>query len=218
VSNISVPVKFIIIGSAAALATVLCFILMYLLIAGELERQPDIDIVQISIPVMSPIRDKHKRAVRKKIHKMIPAELPPDPKGPFHLPETQIVTKAEYLTLGSLAEILSTEDMSPKITAPLKDLIPLSIVHPHYPFKATMKQIEGFVLVQFTVRENGSVKNPIIINSEPGSLFDESAIAAVSKFKFVPREVGGDPMEVDGVKIRFAYKLDSPYADQTYVD
>jgi protein TonB len=47
-----------------------------------------------------------------------------------------------------------------------------------------MKEIEGFVVVEFTVRENGTVSNPMVVSSEPDILFDDAALHAVARFKF----------------------------------
>jgi len=150
---------------------------------------------------------------------MIPAEMPPDHKGQILLPETNLVAKTTYPILDNMAELLATETPVPQISAPVKDLIPLMVVQPTYPFRAQMKEIEGFVLVQFSVRENGTVKNPIVIDSEPGSMFDEAALSAVSKFKFIPRQVAGDPIGVENIRLKFAFRLDSSaYVDQNYVD
>ena len=98
------------------------------------------------------------------------------------------------------------------MTPPVKDLAPMFVVHPIYPFAAVMKEIEGYVLVQFSVRENGSVADAIILESEPRSTFDDAALSAIRKFKFQPREVGGDPIPVEKIQLRFAFTLESTHA------
>lgn len=214
----SIPVKYLFVGLAACLATLLSFILMTLLITGQLNRQPEITLPWISIPNFKPLREKRKLEIIEKTEKMMmPAEMPPDHNGRLILPETNFITKTAYpiLRIGLLLADIAT----PEISSPVKDLIPLLVVQPTYPFRATIKQIEGFVLVQFSVRENGTVRNPFIIESEPGSLFDDAALSAVIKFKFIPRQVAGEPIAVENVKIRFLFKLDSPsYIDPAYVD
>jgi protein TonB len=74
-----------------------------------------------------------------------------------------------------------------------------------------MKDIEGFVVVEFSVRDNGTVANPVVVNSEPEVLFDQAALSAISRFKFRPRSVGGDHVQVDKVQLKFAFSLESMY-------
>ena len=76
-----------------------------------------------------------------------------------------------------------------------------------------MKEIEGYVVVNFGVRENGTVKNPVVVESSPGSLFDEAALSAIDKFRFHPRTHLGDPLAVDDVRMRFVFELNETGAD-----
>jgi len=210
--DISIPVKYLIVTTASLLATFLCFWLMQLLISMEISRSPDIVPFKITPSYFSPIREREKRESRKKLQKAMPSEPPPTPRGLPNL--TRILTTTESLLPNrvSLADMLDTEKMQLEIMPPVKDLAPLFVVQPTYPFAAVMKEIEGYVLVQFTVRQNGTVANAIILDSEPRSIFDDAALGAIRKFKFLPREVGGDPMTVAAVQLRFAFTLEPAYA------
>jgi len=63
-------------------------------------------------------------------------------------------------------------------------------VQPQYPFEMRRAGVEGEVLVEFIVDSNGEVRNPFIVRSSQRD-FEQSAIQAVSKWKFRPGRKGG---------------------------
>jgi len=65
-------------------------------------------------------------------------------------------------------------------------LVPIVTIAPKYPIKALENGIEGFVNIEFTINESGSVENPKVIESNPQGVFDKEAISAILKFKFKP--------------------------------
>lgn len=65
-------------------------------------------------------------------------------------------------------------------------LIPVTRIAPQYPIKAARKKIEGWVKVEFSVLDNGSVFNIKVIESKPKRIFNRAAIKAISKWKFKP--------------------------------
>lgn len=71
------------------------------------------------------------------------------------------------------------------------DLIPLVRIQPQYPRRAALAGIEGWVKVEFTITETGSVADPKVIDSKPPRIFDREAIRAILKWKFKPRVVNG---------------------------
>ncbi len=210
--GVSVPVKYFVLTTASLLMTLLCFWLMQLLISAEISRMPDIATPKITTPLLSPLRKTKEPEVRRRAKKVMSSELPPQSEGNPLPTQTKVLTKSRYPIRASLSEILGSEQIPVNLTPPTKDLVPLFMVHPVYPFVAVVRGIEGFVTVQFSVRENGSVTDAIVVESEPRSLFDDAALSAVRKFKFQPREVGGDPMPVEAMRMRFAFTLESPYA------
>ncbi len=66
----------------------------------------------------------------------------------------------------------------------------LKPVTPIYPYQATVNGIEGRVVLRFIVDENGKVENPVVVKSEPEGVFDEAALAAIVKYKFIPAKIG----------------------------
>ncbi len=87
------------------------------------------------------------------------------------------------------------------------DYLPIVRVAPVYPARALSRGIEGYVDMSFTVTSTGTVKDPIVMFST-SSLFDRAATRAVLKFKYKPRVVDGQPVEVSGVKTRITFKIE----------
>ncbi len=63
-------------------------------------------------------------------------------------------------------------------------------VTPVYPHQATINGIEGRVVLRFIVDENGEVQNPEVARAEPKGVFEEAALAAIVKYKFIPAKIG----------------------------
>ncbi len=83
----------------------------------------------------------------------------------------------------------------------------LRAVNPVYPFSAKSKGIEGRVMLRFVVDENGYVNNPEIIESEPAGMFEESALAAIVKYRFRPAMLGKEPVKCI-VNLPIGFRLD----------
>lgn len=75
------------------------------------------------------------------------------------------------------------------------DIIPVVVIRPMYPREAAMTGTEGWVKVEFTITEVGTVKDPRVIDSKPPRIFNREAIRAILKWKFKPRVVEGIAVE-----------------------
>lgn len=75
------------------------------------------------------------------------------------------------------------------------DIIPIVRINPIYPREAAMKGIEGWVKIEFTITEVGTVKSPKVIDSKPARVFNREAVRAILKWKFKPRVIDGVAVE-----------------------
>ena len=87
------------------------------------------------------------------------------------------------------------------------DYLPIVRVAPVYPARALSRGIEGYVDMSFTVTTTGTVKDPVVMFST-SSLFERAATQAVLKFKYKPRVVDGQPVDVPDVKTRITFKIE----------
>jgi len=90
-----------------------------------------------------------------------------------------------------------------------RDAVPLVRIEPDYPMQARQRGIEGWVVVEFSISTAGTVKDPVVVASEPGSVFDRAAIQAVRKWKYNPKIQDGKPIERSGVKVRLDFEMES---------
>ncbi len=65
-------------------------------------------------------------------------------------------------------------------------------IPPIYPQKPLINKTEGWVKVQISVNEFGSVSTVTILDAEPARVFNNAAKKAVKKWKFHPKTVDGN--------------------------
>jgi protein TonB len=81
------------------------------------------------------------------------------------------------------------------------NVIPLVRIPPRYPMRAARRKIEGWVKVEFTITETGAVKDALVVESQPGDIFNSSALDAIRKWKFKPKIIDGETFEQRAVQI-----------------
>ncbi len=208
--NVSLRLSAIIL--AALITTCGCFYLMLLLITHNLSSPTELDPVRYVKPAFTrPPAEEREFAARSRPEKITPVTPPPAPDGISpHKPEW-IDPTVEKPTLGSLSNLLGPADTDLILEAPHSDLTPIFVVQPVYPLSAAKREQEGFVVVEFAVKESGDVLNPIVVDAEPKLLFNEAALNAISRFRFAPRKIGGEPVRVEKVQLKFTFNLESLY-------
>lgn len=85
--------------------------------------------------------------------------------------------------------------------------MPIVKVAPVYPPQAAERGLEGYVIVEYTVTENGSVADPVVVESS-SSLFEEAALQSIRKYKYKPRVENGRPVSVRGVRSQITFVLE----------
>ncbi len=88
-----------------------------------------------------------------------------------------------------------------------RELIPRRFITPAYPGIAQQMGIEGYVIVQFTVLQDGSVSDISVRESDPAGTFDNEALLAAARLRFEPRLQFGAPVVVEDVTYRFDWRL-----------
>ncbi len=88
----------------------------------------------------------------------------------------------------------------------ISELKRTNYVAPNYPRSAQRRNTSGWVDVGFTVSREGSVHSIEIIESTPGSVFDDSATKAISQWRFEPVVENGVTVE-RRVAVRMMFNL-----------
>jgi len=88
------------------------------------------------------------------------------------------------------------------------EYLPIVKVAPIYPRRAQTRGITGYCIVEYTVTKTGSIRDPQAIDCQPQGIFDRASVKAAEKFKYKPRVVDGEPIEVAGVQNKFTFELE----------
>jgi TonB family protein len=85
-----------------------------------------------------------------------------------------------------------------------------------YPPNARDAGLEGYVVVRYDIDTEGRVRNARVVAADPPEVFDESAVQAVSRWRFRPPERDGQPQPVSGLESRLDFTTDGADAYDDY--
>jgi len=147
--------------------------------------------------------DEKKQEPPKEEEKLPPPELPqPDIQKPV---KTQVDLPTPHINvplsinglpyIGDFLKSATPKPVAPSTPVIATNLVPTLKTKPSYPPRALRSGVEGVVTVEFTIAVDGSVKDPIIIKSDPPKIFDRSVLKAIKKWKFNPETVDGKTVE-----------------------
>ena len=91
------------------------------------------------------------------------------------------------------------------------EYLPIVKVAPIYPRRAQTRGITGFCIVTYPVTTTGAIRDPYVESESdcsPKGIFERASIKAATKFKYKPRVVDGQAIEVAGVQNKFTYELE----------
>ena len=201
-----------------ALVTTILFYIMQMLIASSGSALTD----AASGKIVDFVRIKEEQELETK-KRQKPKPPPPD-EPPPDVPETSFNT-----AIDSTGFSMSAVDMDVNVQVQGGgfgisdgDYLPIVKVQPVYPRRALSRGMEGWVIVEFTVNDQGAVETPLIVANcaqvanprakkecidRPSSIFDQSALKAALKFKYKPKVVNGIPQATAGVQNKITFEL-----------
>lgn len=197
-------------GLALALAVSVTFVLLWgmqMLITGgkdALTEPPRGNVLDF-------IRLKPEETVQKKERKPQKPPKPQTPPPPMQQPQMQQANpNADAVSTSFTADIAADTGLAGGLSLDSGDgdYLPIVKVAPIYPRRAQSRGIEGYVIVEFTVTKNGSVRDPIVVEAKPENIFNRAALDAALKFKYKPRVVDGEATEVAGVQNKITFEID----------
>lgn len=161
--------------------------------------------------VLDFVRVKPEEQVQKKDRKPRKPPKPKEPPPQMNQPQMDSPTpNAEGSGLDFAADVGDDVSLDGGLALESGDgeYLPIVKVAPVYPRRALQRGIEGYVILEFTVTKQGSVRDPIVIEAEPAGIFEQAAKDAALKFKYKPRVVNGEATEVSGVQNRLTFQID----------
>lgn len=84
---------------------------------------------------------------------------------------------------------------------------PTASESPVYPRRAEARGIEGYIVMGFTISDDGTVRDIEVVDQEPANTFVRSAIRAVENLRFPPCIINGKPTEQAAVSIKYDFRL-----------
>jgi len=192
---------------AAIITFSLFFMMQYLIVSSNYPLDDDVagyivDFVQL----------EHEEIVRTKKPK---PKKPPPPETPPPEPPAPKLDKAKpnadivEITAVPVTTNIEISASGFSLNTGDSEYLPLVKIQPIYPRRALARGIEGYVILEFTVTKQGTVKDIKIVESDSKtSIFHDAAIKAAEKFKYKPRVVDGQAIEVPGVQNKITFKIE----------
>jgi protein TonB len=157
------------------------------------------------------VRLKRDESIQRR---QLKPKKPPPPDAPPPQPPTpqldNLNPNAEKIAI-SAAPVETDIEMSGGFSLGVGegDYLPIVKVAPIYPQRALSRGIEGYCVVQYTVTKQGTIRDPFVIEDQcTSSLFHRASIQAALKFKYKPRVIDGQAVEVPGVQNKFTYEIE----------
>lgn len=193
-----------------ALATLGCFFVMQWLISAysgqqQLASQP---LPRISIHPLQPAA--RPRPPRPKPEKPATPLRPPasrEKARSLPLPELSVQSRLPWLRPFAVQYQHPTPDID--TAPPFAEVRAAYMEQPIYPMRALVKELTGWVLVEFTLLADGRILNPVVVDSEPGDIFDRAALRALLHSRFQPRRLQGVPMRAEAMRLKYSFDLDA---------
>ncbi len=190
------------IGVGAVVTFGLLFLMQFLIASGgsaitEAKRYRIVDFVRV---------EREQRVETKQER----PEKPPEPERPPEMPQTNSIDNMNTgLAVSMASPTMSTNLNIGGVNFGVSDgeYLPIVKVAPVYPARAAARGIEGYVIVEFTVTRTGTTRDITVVEST-NSLFDRAAMDAAAKFKYKPRVIDGEAVEVPGVRNKITFVLE----------
>ncbi len=186
---------------AVPVAGGLFFIMQYLIASAD----PDIDdkeqrkLADIHMP-----ETEIETRLEEKVEKV---EDPEEPPPEFDTPDVDMDMDVEVLNIAPQASVDISIASSGMATGD-GEYLPIVKVAPIYPRRAQTRGITGYCIVEYTVTTSGAIRDPQAVDCQPSGVFESASVKAAAKFKYKPRVVDGEAIEVAGVQNKFTYELE----------
>jgi protein TonB len=190
-------------GLAAVVTTILFYIMPLLIELADksLNEEPATKIADITMP---------DRDIDINLNEVKP-DKPDDPEEP---PPELDQPDIEDVDVNPDAV-----NMSPKISSKISigmgagigtdgEYLPIVKVAPIYPRRANSRGVEGTCIVDYTVTKTGTTRDVVATDCQPKGYFERASVKAAMKFKYKPRVIDGEAIEVLGVQNLFTYNLE----------
>ena len=178
------------------------FMVMHSLIDRDFEN-PEVSNTKIA-ELVQPDEEIQLEATTKKPDK---AEDPEEPPPEMEMVALDLNMNTDIENAAPQAAI-DVSISSTGMSAGDGEYLPIVKVAPIYPRRAQTRGISGYCIVEYTVTTSGAIRDPQVVDCQPAGVFEKASLKASLKFKYKPRVVDGEAIEVGGVQNKFTYELE----------
>ncbi|MBN4055631.1 energy transducer TonB [bacterium AH-315-K03] len=193
------------IGAALAfVVTVFLFVLMPTLIENadkRLDESTTRKIADITMP-------DAQIAVNTKEVKPDKPDDPEEPPPEMDQPDLDVDVAPDAVNMSPQASINIDIGLGTGLGGADGEYLPIVKVAPMYPRRANSRGVEGYCTIEYTVTKTGAIRDPVAVDCQPKGYFERASVKAALKFKYKPRVVDGEGIDVLGVQNRFTYELE----------
>jgi len=201
-----IAIRWLISLGLGAVVTIVLFYFMQALIASGGEIEQNVNVIRIVDATMPEIVMEVVREVER------PEEIQQLDTPPPEVPDRNIDMDGGANDLNITREVANIDiglDIGgASLGVSDGEMLPLVNIQPTYPTRAAQRGIEGWCQVAFTVTETGGVKDIRVVDADPPGMFDQASMRAAERFRFQPRVVNGQPVEVPNVQYVFRFQLE----------
>jgi protein TonB len=151
------------------------------------------------------VRDTQTETRREEKVERTPPPATPD------MPQISMSSSSVDGNLVTLAPVVDVSSALSGVSisgAGSRDVVPLVRINPDYPQRALSRGIEGWVQVQFTITETGSVADAKVVAADPPNIFDDAAIKAILRWRYNPMVEDGTPVARPGMQTILRFNLE----------
>jgi protein TonB len=161
--------------------------------------------------VLDYVRVPKEETVQQKENKPRKPPPPKEPPPPMEQPQLDSASPNSEGSSMNFGEAVAADvalDGGLALDSGDGEYLPIVKVAPVYPRRALQRGIEGYVIVEFTVTKQGSVRDPVVVEAQPQGIFERAALDAALKFKYKPRVINGEATDVSGIQNRISFEID----------
>lgn len=197
-------IRIIIAAALGFLVTLGLLLLMHTLIATA-DRSLDESTAQKIADITMPEVEIKTNVKEQKPEK---PEDPEEPPPPLEQPELQDFEVKQTVNMAATPKQEVNIASGLGLSASDGEYLPIVKVAAIYPRRAQTRGITGYCIVEYTVTTTGATRDVRPIDCAPSGVFEDASVKAALKFKYKPRVIDGEPVEVAGVRNRFLYELE----------
>ncbi|WP_162139637.1 TonB family protein [Kordiimonas gwangyangensis] len=111
----------------------------------------------------------------------------------------------------TVVKVDGPEEPAPKAAESSASPMPFMRVQPKVPMRAIKEKVNGMVLLEVTILEDGTVApdSIVVVESVPKGYYEEASIVAMRQMRYKPKMVDGVAQKMTGVRYRFSYNIEN---------